>query len=66
MKMISPPRIKAFRWLINVFQPKYFLHGHITFIEWTPSPGRRSAKAVVNVFGYKVLPIETPLFVWQR
>ncbi|MBP9041151.1 MAG: metallophosphoesterase family protein [Anaerolineaceae bacterium] len=60
--------IKAFRWLINVFQPRYFLHGHIHVYRMDTITQTTIGKtAVVNVFGYKVLPIDTPrVRSWQR
>jgi len=60
--------IKAFRWLINVFQPQYFLHGHIHVYRMdTVTRSMIGKTAVVNVYGYKVLPIETPAVrSWQR
>lgn len=57
---------KAFRWFIDVFQPKYHLHGHIhiyrpdTITETTV--GRTK---VVNTFGYKEIVIDT-LSLWVR
>jgi uncharacterized protein len=46
--------VKAFRWIIDVFKPAYFLHGHIhvyrpdTITETVVSETR-----VMNVFGYR-------------
>jgi Icc-related predicted phosphoesterase len=57
---------KAFRWFIDVFQPRYHLHGHIhvyrpdTVIETVIDRTR-----VLNTFGYKEIEIDT-LSLWQR
>jgi Icc-related predicted phosphoesterase len=50
--------IKAFRWLLTMFQPDYHLHGHIhvyrpdTVVESTLGKTR-----VINVYGYRKLEI---------
>jgi uncharacterized protein len=58
--------VKAFRWFINVFKPKYLLHGHIhvyrpdTIIETVVDKTR-----VINTFGYKEIVIDT-LSLWLK
>ncbi len=50
--------IKAFRWLIDVFQPSFFFHGHIhvyhpdAAVETTVSKTR-----VINAYGYREVEI---------
>ncbi len=60
--------IKAFRWLIKVFQPEYFLHGHIHVYRQDTVTRSVIGKTIVqNVYGYKVLGIPTPdTRSWQR
>lgn len=53
--------IKAFRWLIDVFQPTYFLHGHIhLYRNDAVTQTQVNKTSVVNVFGFKELEIDTP------
>jgi Icc-related predicted phosphoesterase len=53
--------IKAFRWLIDVFQPQYFLHGHIhVYRSDTVTRTIIGKTAVVNVFGRRELIIDAP------
>lgn len=53
--------IKAFRWLIDVFQPTYALHGHIhLFRNDAVTQTMVNRTNVVNVFGFKDLEIEIP------
>ena len=53
--------IKAFRWLIDVFQPTYALHGHIhLFRNDAITQTMVNKTSVVNVFGFKELEIEIP------
>jgi uncharacterized protein len=53
--------IKAFRWLIHVFKPRYHLHGHIhvyrsdTIIETQMEHTR-----VINSFGYHQMNVDVP------
>jgi Icc-related predicted phosphoesterase len=53
--------IKAFRWLIDVFQPHYFFHGHIhihrpdTHIETV-----QGKTHVINTYGFRETIIKTP------
>jgi Icc-related predicted phosphoesterase len=60
--------IKAFRWLIKVFQPAYFLHGHIhIYRRETVTRTLLDKTTVQNVYGYKVLTLPTPqVRSWQR
>ncbi len=60
--------IKAFRWLIKVFQPAYFLHGHIhVYRRETVTRSIIDKTTVQNVFGYKTLTIPTPeVRSWQK
>lgn len=45
--------IKAFRWLIDVFQPAYFLHGHIHLYRQNPVRiSQVKDTKVVNCYGY--------------
>jgi uncharacterized protein len=51
--------IKAFRWLVNVFQPALHVHGHIHL--YGPDVQRESYlknTRVVNTFGYQELELE--------
>lgn len=53
--------IKAFRWLIKVFQPAYFLHGHIhIYRRETITRTLIGGTTVQNVYGYKTLHIPAP------
>ena len=53
--------IKAFRWLIDVFQPRYALHGHIhVYRNDTVIQTRIGCTDVVNVFGFRELDISVP------
>ena len=60
--------IKAFRWLIKVFQPAYMLHGHIhVYRRDTVTRTMIEKTTVQNVYGYKTLTIPTPqVRSWQR
>jgi Icc-related predicted phosphoesterase len=51
--------IKAFRWLIQTFEPKYHFHGHIHVYKpdiITNSQYRKTK--VINTYGYKVTDLE--------
>jgi Icc-related predicted phosphoesterase len=53
--------IKAFRWLIETFQPPYHLHGHIhVYRNDIPTVTRVGRTLVVNVYGYRELMYEIP------
>jgi Icc-related predicted phosphoesterase len=60
--------IKAFRWLIKVFQPEYFLHGHIhVYRSDTITHTSIGRTAVVNVYGYREINIDAPkIRSWQK
>ena len=46
--------IKAFRWLINRFQPAYHLHGHVhVYRPDTPIETQFGKTKVVNTYGYQ-------------
>ena len=66
----DPPHrgVKAYRWLIRVFKPHYFLHGHIhVYRQDTITQTQMGETLVVNVYGYKLLTIPTPATrSWQR
>ena len=48
--------IKAFRWLIKVFQPVYHLHGHVhVYHNEIISKSRYENTDVINCYGYKEL-----------
>ena len=51
---------KSFRWLIDKYQPNYFIHGHIH--RHFSDPADRitvvDATKVVNTYGYNILEIE--------
>jgi Icc-related predicted phosphoesterase len=51
---------KSFRWLIDKYQPNYFIHGHIH--RHFSDPAERvtvvDATKVVNTYGYNILEIE--------
>lgn len=54
--------IKAFRWLIKVFQPFYFLHGHIhVYRTGTITQTKLGGTTVINSYGYKELDFSLPL-----
>ena len=53
--------IKAFRWLIDVFQPVYFLHGHIHVYRNSTEVRTRIGKTeVINVYGYHEMELKSP------
>lgn len=46
--------VKAFRWLINVFQPRYFLHGHIhVYHNHAVTKTQVGRTTVINCYGYR-------------
>jgi Icc-related predicted phosphoesterase len=56
---------ECFRWLINKYQPKYFIHGHIHRDFPEPS-GRITVEGntnVINTYGFHFLDIRDPLHV---
>jgi Icc-related predicted phosphoesterase len=45
---------KAFRWLLNVFKPRYHFHGHIhVYSKETPVLTRFKDTLVINTYGYR-------------
>lgn len=51
--------IKAFRWLIDVFQPAYHLHGHIhVYRQDEVTETLEKNTWVVNSYGYRVLVLD--------
>lgn len=53
--------IKAFRWLIDVFQPAYHLHGHIhVYNRNTITKTQIGATSVINTYGYRELEYRIP------
>jgi Icc-related predicted phosphoesterase len=53
--------IKAFNWLIKVFQPQVLLHGHIHLYRQDTLRHTRVGKTMVtNVYGYQEIEVETP------
>ncbi|HBF40806.1 MAG TPA: metallophosphoesterase [Anaerolineaceae bacterium] len=60
--------IKAFRWLIDVFQPAYFLHGHIHVLRNdTITRTQVGNTQILNVYGFREFEIDTPAKrSWQR
>ena len=53
--------IKAFRWLIKVFQPAYHLHGHIHIYRSDRiEPIRVNQTLVINTYGFRELEYDLP------
>lgn len=53
--------IKAFRWLIETFQPAYHLHGHVhVYRNDTPTITRVGKTIVMNTYGYREIVYEVP------
>lgn len=51
--------IKAFRWLLNVFQPAYHFHGHIhVFLPDTVTETQFERTRVINTYGFTETSIE--------
>lgn len=58
--------IKAFRWLINVFQPPIFLHGHIhIYRQDAVTETIIQNTCVINSYGHRVLTINPKSFPIQ-
>jgi Icc-related predicted phosphoesterase len=56
--------IKAFRWLINVFQPTYHLHGHIhVYRNDTITITKIEKTEVINCYGYRELFFDIRPFI---
>ncbi len=55
--------IKAFRWLIQVFRPRYHFHGHVhRYLPWEPVQTRVGDTWVINAYGYQDMVLELPEF----
>ncbi|MDT8898888.1 MAG: metallophosphoesterase family protein [Thermanaerothrix sp.] len=53
--------IKAFRWLIETFQPAYHLHGHVhVYRNDIPTITRVGKTIVMNTYGYREIVYEVP------
>jgi Icc-related predicted phosphoesterase len=53
--------IRAFRWLIQVFQPEYCIHGHVhVYRPDEPTETRIGPTHVVNAFGYREIDFNRP------
>ena len=51
--------IKAFKWMINVFKPKYFFHGHIHVYRPDTTVRTQYEKTlIINTYGYKEMNLE--------
>lgn len=51
--------LKAFRWLVSVFQPYYHLHGHVHVIHpQTVTETRVKRSRVINTYGCRLLSID--------
>ena len=55
--------IKAFLWLIKVFQPAYHLHGHIHVYTPQPVQTQLGASWVLNSYGYRRIDAH---FSWEK
>jgi Predicted phosphoesterases, related to the Icc protein len=60
--------IKAFNWLIDVFQPTYALHGHIhVYRRDVVTETQVGQTKVINTYGFRELDIKTPESrSWQK
>lgn len=53
--------IRAFRWLVETFQPAYHLHGHIhLYTPKTVGEGSLGRTQVINVYGFRNLVLDLP------
>ncbi len=51
--------IKAFRWLIETFKPRYYFHGHIhIYRQDTQTVTQHGSTTVINTYGYKETQVE--------
>lgn len=51
--------IRAFRWLIDVFKPALFLHGHIhIYQKYEVTETQIGPTRIVNTFGYKTMTFD--------
>jgi Icc-related predicted phosphoesterase len=56
--------IKAFRWLINVFKPSLFLHGHVhVYRSDTPTLTHVGSTLVINTYGFHQTIIEKGVLI---
>ena len=52
---------KAFRWLLQVFRPRYHFHGHIhVYSKEVPALTRFKDTLVVNTYGYRETNLQIP------
>ena len=59
--------IKAFRWLISVFKPSLFLHGHIhIYRPDTPTATRVESTLVINTYGHHQSVIEKGVLIFPE
>ena len=50
--------IKAFRWLVKIFQPKYHLHGHIhVYHDDTQTETQSGVTQVINTYGFREIDL---------
>ncbi|KAA3647883.1 MAG: hypothetical protein DWQ07_02535 [Chloroflexi bacterium] len=59
---IAHQGFKAIRWLLEVFKPKYHIHGHIHL--YNNDPIRRTnfgETEVINIYGYRELDLDLPV-----
>ena len=53
--------IKAFRWLVKVFQPRYHFHGHIHVYQVdTQTETQLGATQVINTYGFRETDLDLP------
>jgi len=51
--------IKAFRWFIETFQPRYHFHGHVhVYRQDTQTVTQNLSTTVINTYGYKETQVE--------
>ena len=61
-KDIAHQGFKAVRWMLEVFKPKYHLHGHIHLYNNDPIQTTRFVETeVINVYGYRELELDLPV-----
>lgn len=53
--------IRAFRWLVKVFQPALYFHGHVhRYRPDDPIETRSGATRIINAFGYQEVELSLP------
>ncbi len=53
--------IKAFRWLLKVFQPQYHFHGHVHVYQVdTQTETQLGATRVINTYGFRETTLDLP------